>query len=38
LRRHVVGFVSAVDIMQRLSELGYDADRLDDMRRLIDAP
>jgi hypothetical protein len=24
--------------MQRLSELGYDADRLDDMRRLIDAP
>ena len=24
--------------MQRLIELGYDADRLDDMRRLIDAP
>ena len=23
---------------QRLAELGYDADRLDDMRRLIDAP
>ncbi len=23
---------------QRLSDLGYDADRLDDMRRLIDAP
>ena len=24
--------------MQRLTELGYDADRLDDMKRLIDAP
>ena len=24
--------------LQRLSELGYDSDRLDDMRRLIDAP
>ena len=24
--------------MQRLTEMGYDAERLDDMRRLIDAP
>ena len=25
-------------LLQRLSDMGYDADRLDDMRRLIDAP
>lgn len=27
-----------VAFIQRLSEMGYDADRLEDMRRLIDAP
>ncbi|MGB3627602.1 MAG: type I restriction-modification enzyme R subunit C-terminal domain-containing protein, partial [Henriciella sp.] len=26
------------DFIQRLTELGYDADRMEDMRRLIDAP